>query len=237
MTKLWYTGPIIVPEPTGVCGTVPPIVGMGLNLVRLNPMSIRSSIFQSLEWESLSFMNSLCTICIALAATSVSQQADCKINLIISFSSSSHVGTYLGDDTWGRPLHIWDTWSICSTMSIFLNIFSKYDACSACLGLCSTADSGWLYICVEYIWKDSTRSLITSTQWKYKFVHCSELNTCPSWTLSLVHEMVIVIWVGSTIVELEHLVLSISCPHPTWNHPCLCGSLQPYTHWILILWD
>ena len=43
---------VVVPDPTGVCGTVSPTVGMGLNLVRLNPLSVRSSIFWSVEWES-----------------------------------------------------------------------------------------------------------------------------------------------------------------------------------------
>ena len=43
---------VVVPDPTGVSGAVVPIVSMGLNLVRLNPISVRSSMFQSLELES-----------------------------------------------------------------------------------------------------------------------------------------------------------------------------------------
>ena len=40
---------VLVPDLTGVCGTESPIVGMGLHSVILNPMSVRSSIFHTLE--------------------------------------------------------------------------------------------------------------------------------------------------------------------------------------------
>ena len=40
---------VVVLDPTGVYGTVSPTIGMGLNLVRLNSMSVRLSMFLSLE--------------------------------------------------------------------------------------------------------------------------------------------------------------------------------------------
>ena len=36
---------VVVPDPTSVCGAASLIVGMGLNLVRLNPISFKSSCF------------------------------------------------------------------------------------------------------------------------------------------------------------------------------------------------
>ena len=40
---------VMVPKPTGVCCTALSMVSMGLNLVRLNPISVRSSMFLILE--------------------------------------------------------------------------------------------------------------------------------------------------------------------------------------------
>ena len=43
---------VVVPDPTGDCAAASPIVGMGLNLVRLNPTSIKSLMFLSLDFVS-----------------------------------------------------------------------------------------------------------------------------------------------------------------------------------------
>ena len=43
---------VVIPDPTGVCGAVSPIVGMGLNLVSLNPISVKSLMFLSLDSDS-----------------------------------------------------------------------------------------------------------------------------------------------------------------------------------------
>ena len=101
---------VVVPDLTGVCGAASPIVSMGLNLVRLNPISIKVPLFLSLDsvsWQfildSLCLKNSLWNICISLSAMSASPLAVCKITLIRSFSSSSHVSTYLSDGIYGSP--------------------------------------------------------------------------------------------------------------------------------------
>ena len=104
---------VVVPDPMGVCGAASPIVGMGLNLVRLNPISVKSSMFLSLDSDSWRLIldsfsiSSLWIICISLCTISASPWAVCKIILILLFSSSSHVGTYLGDGTCGKPSRTW----------------------------------------------------------------------------------------------------------------------------------
>ena len=122
---------VLVLYPASVCWIISPIVCMGLNSVMLNPISIRLSMFCNLEWESgwfksesLSLMNSMCMICISLSVMSASPWAVHKIRLILPFSSSTQGSAYLGEGTCGRPSWMWATWLSCSTMSIFLIIFS-----------------------------------------------------------------------------------------------------------------
>ena len=43
---------VIVPYPIGVYGAAPSIVGMGLNLFKLKPISVKSLIFLSLDTVS-----------------------------------------------------------------------------------------------------------------------------------------------------------------------------------------
>ena len=77
----------------------------------LNPMSVRSSIFCILEWESGWLkLESVSLTWIPCVWSAFLYQiylhlphAACKISLILSFSSSTCDGMYLGEGTCGRP--------------------------------------------------------------------------------------------------------------------------------------